>query len=1090
MPPWHRRKGHRARVRPDGTRRRTQGELEARAERQAQRAAVTPPPPLAHASRRRPPSPPPPSRKCARADPEAVEVVEVVDVEDVEEEPTSAPAVVPRSSEGSRSPPTAKWWPRSRAAAPDRVPGPSSRDSRSRPSSSSSGMASLATRCPREAPRTPVYGERRRRISGILSCILRHDAVRLRVPILGDGTCDLRTLVQARDLRQLGVTEGEVLYVVDTDRKGRFEEIQYPSGPRIRAVQGHNRQVQARLDDTRMYETLTARSVVGLTAFHGTRRDRLAEIMNSGLQAGGPRGDRAHIHMATSMDGVRADSEVVLVMNPEILLAAGLTLFRSRNGYLLTPDAIAPEHIQRVIRCKSIQQGTHAQTRACSDTSSCLSVQLYSFAAQAASCSRRPSGYRHRSWARHGANGRLYLSRVWKFRYVPAPFRRRWHRLTRARVRRALLSVQGLQVRLLGSCGAAVSCLHARRLAQMDQDRGNYWRPHGGPRNRYREDGTRRRSAGELAKRATRAAEKAAQTAPTQGTAAAEPAAAAAASSTVPPATQQRVEASSGKQAPVVSAMSANAPAFYPKMTQAAPFLGAGVQTSQQVPPMAPSPVQQSGHGAKAAITCCPTHTADQGASNAQASVSSTPTPLPGPPQQPLTKDVSGGATEQQHSTASPQRVDGWAQATPSRVDSSTQTVPPPPPPPPKRHRSVPAPVLIPAVAFTATESECVRIWGIFDSVREISHRLKAAGHAERYRAFLAKGHYRKYHSAFHNSPATSGVPRVGNWCVGAAATCLLPEVHVFFPGDQPEAVGDATEAWFGRECGATLPHEPLQLPPPADVGLEASRYEWKQDFCALLNLTHSLHEGIPTGLYRKLHWWDSLANRELAFAQFFPRPSGLTAPQGDRGAAAEPLRPGRRHFLTPDSDTSASVAFYEMCCRQLLRLKLRVTLVSSSSLCQVRGLFSRNQAWWLWPWLLALMFKHFLKVNFSCVSYAMCQRTSSRPGPKSGARHTYVFLLVIFSTLVVSSGVRVGGQGTSPPPGGAGAPGLSVNKAVPKPRGRNVPDLLASPPTFKTAKRAFQRALRRAQLHGTTMYRGRCRTLLPGSSRGDCSVT
>ena len=321
-------------------------------------------------------------------------------------------------------------------------------------------------------------------------------------------------------------------------------------------------------------------------------------------------------------------------------------------------------------------------------------------------------------------------------------------------------------------------------------------------------------------------------------------------------------------------------------------------------------------------------------------------------------------------------------------------------------------------------------------------------------------------------------MPRVGNWCVGAAATCLLPEVHVFFPGDQPEAVGDATEAWFGRECGATLPHEPLQLPPPADVGLEASRYEWKQDFCALLNLTHSLHEGIPTGLYRKLHWWDSLANRELAFAQFFPRPSGLTAPQGDRGAAAEPLRPGRRHFLTPDSDTSASVAFYEMCCRQLLRLKLRVTLVSSSSLCQVRGLFSRNQAWWLWPWLLALMFKHFLKVNFSCVSYAMCQRTSSRPGPKSGARHTYVFLLVIFSTLVVSSGVRVGGQGTSPPPGGAGAPGLSVNKAVPKPRGRNVPDLLASPPTFKTAKRAFQRALRRAQLHGTTMYRGRCRTL------------
>ena len=148
--------------------------------------------------------------------------------------------------------------------------------------------------------------------------------------------------------------------------------------------------------------------------------------------------------MATSMDGVRADSEVVLVMNPEILLAAGLTLFRSRNGYLLTPDAIAPEHIQRVIRCKSIQQGTHAQTRACSDTSSCLSVQLYSFAAQAASCSRRPSGYRHRSWARHGANGRLYLSRVWKFRYVPAPFRRRWRRLTRARVRRAPSVCAGL----------------------------------------------------------------------------------------------------------------------------------------------------------------------------------------------------------------------------------------------------------------------------------------------------------------------------------------------------------------------------------------------------------------------------------------------------------------------------------------------------------------------------------------------------------------------------------------------------------------------------------------------------------------------
>ena len=158
MPPWHKRKGHRARVRPDGTRRRTQGELEARAERQEQRAAVTPPPPLAHASRRRPPSPPPPSRKCARADPEAVEVVEVVDVEDVEEDPLKVPDLHPPPSGGQGH----------ELRRADRVPGPSSRDSRSRPSSSSSGMAPLATRCPREAPRTPVYGERRRRISGIL----------------------------------------------------------------------------------------------------------------------------------------------------------------------------------------------------------------------------------------------------------------------------------------------------------------------------------------------------------------------------------------------------------------------------------------------------------------------------------------------------------------------------------------------------------------------------------------------------------------------------------------------------------------------------------------------------------------------------------------------------------------------------------------------------------------------------------------------------------------------------------------------------------------------------------------------------------
>ncbi|HYO72754.1 MAG TPA: tRNA 2'-phosphotransferase, partial [Archangium sp.] len=130
-------------------------------------------------------------------------------------------------------------------------------------------------------------------------------------------------------LRLTGLSRAQLEAVVADNSKSRFEL----RGERVRAVQGHSPEgTPVTLEGLeRSWEVVLADAPL----YHGTSVVAARAILDS---AGVHAAARSHGHLAPAVDatvGKRAGVDVLLVVSPVRLRAAGLSVFRAPNGVLL-----------------------------------------------------------------------------------------------------------------------------------------------------------------------------------------------------------------------------------------------------------------------------------------------------------------------------------------------------------------------------------------------------------------------------------------------------------------------------------------------------------------------------------------------------------------------------------------------------------------------------------------------------------------------------------------------------------------------------------------------------------------------------------
>lgn len=153
-----------------------------------------------------------------------------------------------------------------------------------------------------------------------------------------------------------GHTFEEVREIVEADKKGRFSLLEEEDVWLIRANQGHS---VTHVSQEALLTRITDASEAPLWV-HGTYYKFLPSICQNGLNKMG----RTHIHFAADhpqnkvLSGMRRNVEVAVYLDVQQALDAGMALYRSDNGVLLTEGFdgnVPPRFFERVI---DVQAGT------------------------------------------------------------------------------------------------------------------------------------------------------------------------------------------------------------------------------------------------------------------------------------------------------------------------------------------------------------------------------------------------------------------------------------------------------------------------------------------------------------------------------------------------------------------------------------------------------------------------------------------------------------------------------------------------------------------------------------------------------------
>eukprot|EP00747_Dinoflagellata_sp_TGD_P168705 gnl/TRDRNA2_/TRDRNA2_195741_c0_seq1.p1 gnl/TRDRNA2_/TRDRNA2_195741_c0~~gnl/TRDRNA2_/TRDRNA2_195741_c0_seq1.p1 ORF type:complete len:299 (+),score=47.59 gnl/TRDRNA2_/TRDRNA2_195741_c0_seq1:62-958(+) len=199
-------------------------------------------------------------------------------------------------------------------------------------------------------------------ISKALTSVLRHRAINLKLDIRPDGFLPVPVVLELQLIKKLKCSQTDLEQIVRESDKQRFALTDIDGVKHIRATQGHSMKV---IQDELLLEKLELGSGnLPADVVHGTFLRHWDSISKDGLLAGGKMGPqhRNHVHFATGLpddgeviSGMRQSADLAIYLDLRRALAAGLPVFRSANGVILSPGfdgVVPPDLFLRAVRLK------------------------------------------------------------------------------------------------------------------------------------------------------------------------------------------------------------------------------------------------------------------------------------------------------------------------------------------------------------------------------------------------------------------------------------------------------------------------------------------------------------------------------------------------------------------------------------------------------------------------------------------------------------------------------------------------------------------------------------------------------------------
>lgn len=169
--------------------------------------------------------------------------------------------------------------------------------------------------------------------SRFLSLVLRHNPGLIGLTLDQGGWADVDQLLLKSAQHGSGVTSEELIEIVETNEKKRFD-LDFVNG-RIRANQGHSISVELELSPSLPPEFL----------FHGTAIRNRDSILSHGLI----RGVRQHVHLSSDIAtaravGTRHGSPFIFRVASGKMHREGHVFFQSKNGVWLAME-VPPQYL-------------------------------------------------------------------------------------------------------------------------------------------------------------------------------------------------------------------------------------------------------------------------------------------------------------------------------------------------------------------------------------------------------------------------------------------------------------------------------------------------------------------------------------------------------------------------------------------------------------------------------------------------------------------------------------------------------------------------------------------------------------------------
>lgn len=190
------------------------------------------------------------------------------------------------------------------------------------------------------------------KVSRKLTQILRHQIVEYGLQCDAKGFVSVASIFTNHRIPiDKSIKKDELLFIVSSNSKKRLELEERNGKLFIRAVQGHNNEVGAKLVDEEAFEVIQIDDAYK-ELYHGTEDRFVSSIMKTGLL----KMERKHIHMVSTMprkqqlSGFKVSSNTIIVINMKKAMEDGIVFLRSANNVILSEGiqgCIPPKYITR-----------------------------------------------------------------------------------------------------------------------------------------------------------------------------------------------------------------------------------------------------------------------------------------------------------------------------------------------------------------------------------------------------------------------------------------------------------------------------------------------------------------------------------------------------------------------------------------------------------------------------------------------------------------------------------------------------------------------------------------------------------------------